>query len=499
MNEKAKRNLILIAFPTVLILYRIYLLLRYCSQYLDTDQALMWYGTAVFGHFQFPEPCFFGQSYGSMIESLLAVPLYWIKVPFSFALPIVTILLSIIPFFYLAYQAYRKGNVKICLAILFCYLAMSWRWDILTSVPRALIGGFAFSVIGMVWVNTENSRVKAFFGALLAYLGYIVTSSAIAVVGIGMLWFCLEIRKKKRNVLPAAGGFLCGFLLERLVKGFYLTNADYALHPDWGMRFEAGALLSNLKNIYNICADFTPFGSFGGWVFLAALFGALVYLAVKKRYKVFILILAAVSGIILMLGLGKMNDYTEGSLLFGQLRMLLVIPYLIILILYFMACDPKTEVPELHFKAEGIFLILFLCLAVYKAAAFEMQVRNQESVLYTDAFPVSKVTDVLQQGETVISTAREQEIDVIVVNTGREIFGYALAAEYYGEFTFYNISYDRRTWVYHKLLKPDHYKVLFVDFFGDSSDTETVQITDMSVPDYIAERFGVYRNPYTQK
>ena len=210
--------------------------------------------------------------------------------------------------------------------------------------------------------------------------------------------------------------------------------------------------------------------------------------------------MTAVLGTLLMLGLGKMNDYMEGSLLFSQLRMLLVVPYIIILILYFMAAyEPETKTPALHFKTAGIFLIVFLCLTVCKVATFEMQVRNQESVLYTDAFPVSKVTDVLQQGETVISTAREQKADVIVVNTGREIFGYALAAEYYGEFTFYNTSYDRRTWVYHKLLKPDDYNVLFVDFFGNSLDTESVQITDMSVPDYIAKRFGVYRNPYTQK
>lgn len=459
----------------------------------------MWYGTAIFGHFQFPEPCFFGQSYGSMIESMLAVPLYWIKVPFSFALPIVTILLSIIPFFYLAYQAYRKGNIKICLAILFCYLAMSWKWDILTFVPRALIGGFAFSVIGMVWVNTENSRVKAFFGALLAYVGYIMTSSAIAVVGIGMLWFCLEIKKKKRNVLPAAIGFMLGFLLERLVKGFYIKNVDYALHPELGMQFEVNTFISNFKNISNICADFTPLGTFGGWVFLAAVISALVYLIVKKHNKILILSLAAVLGTLLMLGFGKINDYMEESLLFSQLRMLLVVPYITILILYFIACEPETKTPALHFKTAGIFLIVFLCLTICKVATVEMQVRNQESVLYTDTFPVSKVTDVLQQGENVISTARKQEADVIVVNTGREIFGYALAAEYYGEFTFYNTSYDRRTWVYHKLLKPDDYNVLFVDFFGDSLDTESVQITDMSVPDYIAKKFGVYRNPYTQK
>lgn len=125
--------------------------------------------------------------------------------------------------------------------------------------------------------------------------------------------------------------------------------------------------------------------------------------------------------------------------------------------------------------------------------------RNESSILYTDAFPVWKVEDVLEQGEIVINAARDHDADVIIVNEGRETFGYALGAEYYGEFIFYNTTYDRRTWVYHELLKPDDYKVLLVDFFGTSSNIEQAWVSKMSVTDYIAERFDVYRNPYIQK
>lgn len=499
MDRKAKQQLMLVIFPILPVLYRIYLLMRYCSQYLDGDQALMWYGTAVFGHLKFPEPCFFGQAYGSMIESLIAVPLYWIRVPFQFALPAATIFLSIVPFFYLSYKAYRKGNIKISLLILLCYIAMSWQWDILTSVPRALIGGFAFAVIGMEWLNMEDSGIKAFFGALLAYSGYIMTSSSIAIIGIGMLGFCLWIKKRKRNVLPAAGGFICGVLLQKLVKAFYLKNADYALHPEWEMQFEVKTLISNLKNIYNICAGFSPFWKLGGCVFIVAVLGSFILFVVKRYYKAGILLAAAVSGITLMLGLNKMNDYMEGSLLFGQLRMLLVVPYIIILILYFMTYYTEEEKPDFSLKTGGFLLILFIGLTVYKIFTFEVQMHNANSILYTDVFPVWKVSDVLRQEENVIDMARNNDIDVIVTDEGRETFGYALAAEYYGEFIFYNTTYDRRTWVYHKLLEPDNYKALFVDFFGESSHTEMVHIAEMSVTDYIAERFGVYRDPYTQK
>lgn len=264
------------------------------------------------------------------------------------------------------------------------------------------------------------------------------------------------------------------------------------------MRFKVKIFISNLKNIGKICTGFTPFGKLGGWLFIAAVLGALFYLAFKRYYKAGILLLAAVSGITLMLGLKKMNDYMEGSLLFGQLRMLLVVPYIIILILYFTASYTGTKKTDLPLKTGGFLLMLFLGMTVYKIFTFEAQMRNESSILYTDVFPVWKVSDVLEQGENVISTARDNDIDVIVAREGRETFGYALAAEYYGEFIFYNITYDRRTWIYHRLLEPDNYEVLFVDFFGEASDTEAVHITGMSVTDYIAERFGVCRNSEMQ-
>lgn len=53
----------------LVMVYRGVILFKYSFYYVDDDQALMWYGTVSFAHFDFHEPCFFGQSYGSMIES----------------------------------------------------------------------------------------------------------------------------------------------------------------------------------------------------------------------------------------------------------------------------------------------------------------------------------------------------------------------------------------------------------------------------------------------
>ena len=68
-DKQLKLEKVIFAMLFILIMiYRVAILFKYSFYYVDDDQALMWYGTVSFAHFEFHEPCFFGQSYGSMIE-----------------------------------------------------------------------------------------------------------------------------------------------------------------------------------------------------------------------------------------------------------------------------------------------------------------------------------------------------------------------------------------------------------------------------------------------
>ena len=59
-----------------MLFYKLYILFVYGAHRIDEDQALMWYGTASFLSGGILEPHFLGQMYGSMIESIIAVPMY---------------------------------------------------------------------------------------------------------------------------------------------------------------------------------------------------------------------------------------------------------------------------------------------------------------------------------------------------------------------------------------------------------------------------------------
>ena len=101
--------------------YRGAILFKYSFYYVDDDQALMWYGTVSFAHFDFHEPCFFGQSYGSMIESLLAVPFYFLHIPLKVALPVSTLIFTTLPFLYLGIKSLENNRMVAAYIILFVY------------------------------------------------------------------------------------------------------------------------------------------------------------------------------------------------------------------------------------------------------------------------------------------------------------------------------------------------------------------------------------------
>ena len=147
LPEKTCR-IIFVCMWIALIVWRIYMLVAYCYRYVDDDQAIMWYGTVHFAHGFFPEPCFFGQDYNTMLESLLAVPLYLCGWPLNYALPSVTTVLCIIAFAYCSIDCLKRGRTTAAFMVLFLFALTNWQWDLLTSIPRSFIPGFPFALIG---------------------------------------------------------------------------------------------------------------------------------------------------------------------------------------------------------------------------------------------------------------------------------------------------------------------------------------------------------------
>lgn len=498
MMEKKllRREKIIFLIAAILILtYRIVILFKFSFIMIDDDQAIMWYGTAAFAHFDFYEPCFFGQAYGNMIESLLAVPLYWLNVPLKIALPISTLIFTTLPFAYLCVKSIKNNKMVTAYVMLIIYSAMSYEWDILTSVPRAFMGGFIFGIIGCILINEEGKWYKYFIGSYLVYLGYIMTNTVIALAGMAYLALVLHnkinmnfIKKKLPGLFV---GNLLGYITAYLIKFFYIKNSEYNLHPAFDMNISIDALKDSVWNLRNILNWFTPVNIGIIWIVIILLIiGVCIY---KRIYRTLIMLLVSLIGLMTILSMNKINDYTGDNLMYGQLRMLLFVPYMIALIIYLCSYYNKKMYDEkIVYKVCVLIGIGILIILIIKGSIIRKQLVLDNDYLYESYIVhLQKSDGLIENAKKTGEIALQNNCDVVIEIDDNRAFGYVCGALNYNKFIQYNSIYDRRTWVYQQLQQPAKYRCLLVWYSDENGlSTRIVDIENISVVDWISENYG---------
>lgn len=494
------KNKVLILYIILIILcflYRGYIVIHYGSQFLDDDQALMWNGAAAFAHFMFPEPCFWGQSYGSMFESMVAAPLLWAGVPIHWAMPIAATIVGFVPYLIISLLLYRKDRKSYAFFVLFLYLIMGWKWDILTSVPRSFISGMPFATLGAVLLIDCKSNSRAFAGALLICLGIIQTITALLVAGMGVLFYLWNIRKNHCR-LPAIflGGGI-GILVFFFTKNFYIINTDYSLFPAPQVNLSLPVLFTNLKNLSKICSDFIFIET--GTVVIIVFFAIILAVVLTKRWLTLVMLVADVLGMVVLFSLSKTLDYEENSVLFRQTRMFLCWSYSWLPIIYFDAEQYGCEWVK-KFRHREIAVTTGMCIAVCillgKGINIDANIKNPKSCLNnSDRCGLYRTSQIIRAVKDINAYAEQQGADVIVTrNYGRGL-SYVIDAIHFRKYTVYNINYDRRTWNYQYLKHVQPHRCVFIDYFGDSCNMDIVDILDETVVQYIVKNYNINRNP----
>lgn len=217
----------------------------------------------------------------------------------------------------------------------------------------------------------------------------------------------------------------------------------------------------------------------------------------RGAFKPLIMTAFAFFGFIAILSLDKMEDYMPGTLLYGQLRMLLFVPYMIALVVFLCSCYDESVWNRKKTYAGCIVMVLcFLAVMVIKSNIIIKEIISEDSVLYN-----SEVIN-LQQSDDLIENAREagriaveNNCDVVIQVDDNKAFGYICAALNYNKFVQYNAEYDRRTWVYHNMQHLGNFRCLLVKYNSDDGlSTEVVEIYDEPVTQWLYDNMGLTRN-----
>ncbi|MBO6299252.1 MAG: hypothetical protein J6N53_10435 [Lachnospiraceae bacterium] len=431
-----------------------------------------------------------------MVEALLAVPLYLCNWPLHIALPTVTTVLCLTPFIYYIVAMIHRKNWQQAWIILLLLAGMGWQWDAVTSLPRALIGGFPFAVIGVFLINEENSnRWKGFLGAFLCVVGVMITATTISVVGIGGVYWLLQNRKQTAPIPSLLAGSVLGGILYSGQILFYRLYPEHALYSMDKGTSSLAVLMYNIRFLPERLAEFC-FAGRVGVVLIPILIGYALYRLFKaKHYRLLIISLLAILGSVYMISFYRTMQFYENSILFGQLRTILYMSFLALTILGLAGMNKHYE-NGITMKKYMVFPVLLIGMLCWKVITYSDAVKDENSALYNGQLVnIYSVEKMEKDAEKMVNLAHAVNADVMVTVSYARFFAYASKALYYDDpVEFYIPDCDRRLWVYQKMKERGNYRmVLFSLPVSDSMYIDLIELSDDSPVAYFEREFGLVR------
>lgn len=481
------------------ICYKWFIIKDYASQWIDEDQALLWYGTSSAARFGIVEPHFLGQAYGSMLESIIAVPLYWFGISLNYALPTATFFLWFAPFLICSLKVWKNSKTFSIIMILTSSL-QCWDYDIIAGMPRSFISGFAFAFIGIILLIESNAKTKwkAFIAPLVLALAYINSETSITIIGLGILYYLLYcIRNLRTTWLQISLGFFMSILLILFCnKWFYIINPEYKLHGGANtMSFFRSVLAHNLSNIIDLASSFSII-TIGNIpiILIATIAFILMLIIIYKQWKLILVFICAVIGSILFLAHPKSLDHFD-TLFYSQTRMFLFIPYIILLMMFLLCISTRRM--ESWKSIIGV-LVTGICIfvSISKIFFFETNVKAKDELYSSAVLSVINIEDIYTAANEIKKYANEKNCEIVVLLSDNRAMGYATGAINYSYYISYNAFYDRRSTTYldlkSKIIDQD---VLFVYCEGNVVSNMTSELVTGNLIDYIRKNKGIQRYP----
>ena len=490
--------------------YRLFLLLDYAFKYVDNDTAIYWLGTVSYSNGFFPEPFFFGQRYGLMIESILTVPFQLLHVPVWIAVPLVSMLIYTLPFIIIAVYTWKRDALTSVLILLLPCLT-GLKYDIVTTVPRAFGGSYLIAIIGSLLVISKFNGKPVFtqlwhgIGVFLMMLGVIANLTSATIFCFVIC--CVIIRDffngksfdenfHAHKYIGSLIGLFLGIALFFGFDSFYTNHPDYDFFASPMLNFSLKAFSENMSDIKAIFAGFSPADNL--WIVFPALTVLISLFILIVRWKSgwhlpFVMIMSLI-GILLFMAMDKSREFDADAYLYSQIRLYVFIPYLIAMLLCISTFYEKKTVdaakarPVLYI-AVPVMAVLILLTGITKALTLHNAVKQGNKALTEgdDYLKVSPVEAIIDEAEKAKKTCLDNGIQYVVYFTTYDSTGaYAVAALDYGSITTYNAHYERRTWIYHELNEKRSDPVKIYAVFEDRSGVITIP-SDVTVVQYLSD------------
>jgi hypothetical protein len=222
-------DLLFFLFIGILLVNSVLIYLRFSTQYIDSDQVLIWAGASDYSKGLFYEPRYYGQSYNTLLESLVAVPFIKCHMPVYYAVPLATQLLFLFPIVFTSCYLYARNmkvNAVLVLALMLC---LTNGYYFLNSMPRGFITGLFFTSFFIVNMVDPKKLAIVFINTVLGVLGYFVNPNSILVTAPFLFYVFLHNYRNKKYYYVTAIGLVSYAPFYFLLDHFYKVHSDYAI------------------------------------------------------------------------------------------------------------------------------------------------------------------------------------------------------------------------------------------------------------------------------
>lgn len=349
-------------------------LFNYSFKYTDGDQCLAWIQSQHYASVNFHDIYFIGQKYNIALEALLSAPFVKMGLQPMYAMPLVTCVLSILPFVLFAYYFYKKKLYEVAFIFVIIPLVLPSEYQMVSFAPRGFVTGLAVSSIGIFGLLTYTNFVIRAIAFFLIFFSVEINPNSVLLTAPLLLYVFLQSNRKWNFVWNAFVGLFVAMVVLFFIRRFYVQYPHYIVHEMKALECSLSNFAHVISNINNITKTFFPavFHAGIGALFILVLFLFFIFKRGFTSSKI-----ASLFFIMLFVCTWFVNKISDGTanIDLPYYRMYLAIPILYGWFYFF------ANAKSFYNNKSVFFLILFLVFSGFILKWSMFPVRAKRSVI----------------------------------------------------------------------------------------------------------------------
>lgn len=439
---------ILYCLGALVIIIKIITLTEFGFQYTGSDDLIFWLTTIDYSNGIFHEPFFYGQDYNYAFESIVSIPLVLIGVPIYIALPIMSSLVGVFPFFLFSIILFRNGYSINSYIFLLIPLTLPIEYDIITSITRGFTSGLFFCSFLIFPLLNPSTRRSFIILGLSVSIGYIINPNSL-IFSFPVYLYLLFINYNK----PAF--YIIGLVtsipvlfIQYVSKQFYVNYPDFLIHSMWTLNYDFDRMIEGIYHLDKFFRYLTPIFWLGNWIVILAI-TILGIIVIKTNWKKGLSILLSIVFIVILLGVNKIND-DIGVIFLSSTRMFLAIPLFLGLAFFWTKSNFVNEK-----KWQLVILTIAISVFLVKVSSYSSVLNKHTEKTNYGPIAIIKLDDLIDDCAELKQITTKYDVDFVVFIASHERNEPSMQFYNYGcsvidKSTFSSIMnvYERRTWVF---------------------------------------------------